>query len=915
MDSTSADNAAAASALSLDTSNYYPVDKLRDMLDTATTDFHQLLSLIQQVDHSFPNDIGAINLIYDKFLAEYPLCYASWIKYGAHKMRLCGPHEVVQVYERAVQAVTFSVDLWCNYCTFGVLMFEDPSDVRRLFERALSFVGKDYLCHQIWDKYIEFEYTHKQWHRLANIYINILKFPTKKLHVYYESFKKLTTLLEEEASIQGFDLASPSDPNQNGERVEVLEISDTSSVVQGFVDADSHKVDIDTIKKYLWAGEKLYRRSREIEENIVIYESNITRHYFHVNPLDDSQLQNWHQYLNFVETQGDFDWMVKLYERCLIPCANYPEFWIRYMDFVYSQGGREIANSALDRSPPSFHKKVPSYRMYCAMLKEEMGDLLGARSLLLHDFSRFSSNYIKDICREANLERRKGNMKGAFQLYENEIEIAVEKKNLEVAANLYMNFAQFTFVATGSKDAAREIYVKGIKEMPCKSIIKGLIQFEMAHGRASQIPILDLIISNAIESRIDGSAPLSYEERKEISMLFFDFVDLYGETAQIRKAWARHCVLFPIESRNIFAHKNSSSNDRAKLEKNMGKNDSSPNQIPLGLDEAKLGGEEVILQPNFESTVLMEAEQGEELAKEGEKLLEQCSFRETQIPESKTSPTVIGHDYNHNINDGPGNPSDIKKTDLVRANIEPESIEQKPDRSSQATPITVSTEISRMCEQVGMQTQPEMAPGQALPISGQSLFRPSSSVQGKHSEPEMESDQAFAFSHSKQTRSSNSMPTSLSQDTSQSSMALPQPSQILPTEVFAQSLNGGVQSGQDPSQMWQYNQQQLQQMYYYLQLQQQQLQQQMLQQNQVQPSLSSPNNTLQEKQQQLQQQMMYYQQMYQMYLQQSMQVQQQHWFQFQQQQMAQATSNDVKPICKQPAATAAVCPRKGDASG
>jgi hypothetical protein len=87
--------------------------------------------------------------------------------------------------------------------------------------------------------------------------------------------------------------------------------------------------------------------------------------------------------------------------------------------------------------------------------------------------------------------------------------------------------------------------------------------------------------------------------------------------------------------------------------------------------------------------------------------------------------------------------------------------------------------------------------------------------------------------------------------------------------------------------MWQYNQHQLQQMSYYLQLQQQQLQQQVLQQNQLQSSLSSPNSSLQGKQQQ----MMYYQQMHQMYMQQQ---QQQHWFQFQQMALANAPYSQVQ---------------------
>lgn len=55
----------------------------------------------------------------------------------------------------------------------------------RLFEKGLSFVGRDYSSHVLWDKYIEFEYSQKQWSHLAYIYISTLKFPTKRLNDYY----------------------------------------------------------------------------------------------------------------------------------------------------------------------------------------------------------------------------------------------------------------------------------------------------------------------------------------------------------------------------------------------------------------------------------------------------------------------------------------------------------------------------------------------------------------------------------------------------------------------------------------------------------------------------------------------------------------------------------------------------------
>lgn len=69
--------------------------------------------------------------MYDAFLVEFPLCYGYWMKYANHKARLCTVDKVVEVFERAVQAATYSVDVWLHYCCFGITAFEDPHAVRR----------------------------------------------------------------------------------------------------------------------------------------------------------------------------------------------------------------------------------------------------------------------------------------------------------------------------------------------------------------------------------------------------------------------------------------------------------------------------------------------------------------------------------------------------------------------------------------------------------------------------------------------------------------------------------------------------------------------------------------------------------------------------------------------------------------
>ena len=45
--------------------------------------------------------------------------------------------------------------------------------------------------------------------------------------------------------------------------------------------------------------------------------------------LDKAQLDNWTQYLDFEVAQGNSERVHLLFERCMIACALYEEFWIK----------------------------------------------------------------------------------------------------------------------------------------------------------------------------------------------------------------------------------------------------------------------------------------------------------------------------------------------------------------------------------------------------------------------------------------------------------------------------------------------------------------------------------------------------------------------------------------------------------
>jgi hypothetical protein len=48
-----------------------------------------------------------------------------------------------------------------------------------------------------------------------------------------------------------------------------------------------------------------------------------------VKPLERCQLKNWKEYLDYEIEQGDQERIIILFERCLIACALYEEFWIK----------------------------------------------------------------------------------------------------------------------------------------------------------------------------------------------------------------------------------------------------------------------------------------------------------------------------------------------------------------------------------------------------------------------------------------------------------------------------------------------------------------------------------------------------------------------------------------------------------
>lgn len=61
------------------------------------------------------------------------------------------------------------------------------------------------------------------------------------------------------------------------------------------------------LEKYIAIREEMYKKAKEFDSKIIGFETAIRRPYFHVRPLDDVELENWHNYLDFIERGDDFN--------------------------------------------------------------------------------------------------------------------------------------------------------------------------------------------------------------------------------------------------------------------------------------------------------------------------------------------------------------------------------------------------------------------------------------------------------------------------------------------------------------------------------------------------------------------------------------------------------------------------------
>ncbi|KAK1352974.1 Pre-mRNA-processing factor 39 [Heracleum sosnowskyi] len=521
-------------------------ERLWSIVRANSLEFDAWTALIEETEKVAEGHISKIRKVYDAFLAEFPLCYGYWKKYADHEERMGSSDKVVEVYERAVQGVTYSVDMWLHYCVFAINTYGDPETIRRLFERGLVYVGSDFLSYTLWDKYIEYEYTQQEWSRLAMIYTRILENPNQQLDRYFTSFRELVAhrpLSElrtaEEAAVSAVAVGAPVQEVEG--EVHPNAVESPKPVSAGITEAEE-------LEKYIAIREEMYNKAKEFQSKIIGFETAIKRPYFHVRPLNPVELENWNNYLDFIEAEDDFQKVVKLYERCLIACANYPEYWIRYILHMEARGSVDLVENALARATQVFVKRRPEIHLFAARSRENSGDTPGARAAYQLVHAEISPGLLEAIVKHANMEHRLGNVEDACSLYEQAIAIEKGKEHSQTLPLLVAQYSRFVYLVCGKMDKAREILEQALEIcQPSKSLLEAIIHLESIQSTPKRIEFLDSLINKFIAPNPDNPGAASFIDREELSSIFLEFLDNFGDAQSVKKAEDRHAKLFLVQ--------------------------------------------------------------------------------------------------------------------------------------------------------------------------------------------------------------------------------------------------------------------------------------------------------------------------------------------------------------------------------
>jgi pre-mRNA-processing factor 39 len=371
-------------------------DALRQHVEKDGSDFTAWSKLLACVEEQAATHPERVNATFEAFLSKFPLCFGYWCKYADLQCRLgeatkAGADEAQEktatIYDRALEAVPLSVELWKAYTAHvkQATVGQSSDALRAAYKKATGRVGHDAAAAGLWDSFMEFEADRGTPASVCDVFTEMLGVDAsgrtdelwrrlKHLSKSYQTPELVSEAARAELEIR-WDKREKKDAN---EQLDALDQNRVAGMNELTLQRQMEQLLLECER----AKNALVQNRLERQH----YEAGVRRWYFHVKPLDEAQLQNWREYLTREETATyeDKEVHVKkvraLFERCLVPCALYAEFWLRYASWCHTTIDATAALAVATRAATVFLPRRPDVLASLASLLESAGRLDDARA-------------------------------------------------------------------------------------------------------------------------------------------------------------------------------------------------------------------------------------------------------------------------------------------------------------------------------------------------------------------------------------------------------------------------------------------------------------------------------------------------------------------------------------------------------
>ncbi|XP_056155013.1 pre-mRNA-processing factor 39 [Lampris incognitus] len=532
------------------------------------TSWTDLLQYCEQESH-----IIASRRALEAFLARYPLCYGYWKKFADLERRAGNNDKAEEVCVQGLQVIPLSVDLWIHYInlllgTLDMNLPESPKRIRSVFEDAMAAAGLDFHSDRLWDLYVEWEKEQGDMGAATAVLDRVLQIPTQLYSSHYDKFKThLNSYEPKEVLSPGEyeELRAVCRQSQKAERAEQAQEEEEErppgeeepATPEG---KDSEELIQKIREQVLVCRDKVYQQNEGEVRKRWHFEDAIKRPYFHVKPLDRVQLRAWHSYLDWEIAQLNKDTKDSsedptqeaqqgseaapqpeegsegssgvavddrrvhiLFERCLIACALYEEFWSRYVQYLEPKSVEEAR--ALYRRACQIHlTHKHTIHMQWATFEERHGDLDEARRVLV-DLEKTLPGLAVVRLRRAGLERRAGRLDESEALLREAVAQSIEKPSLHAFYSIKL---------------ARLLLKLGRSPGKARIVLQEALQISPDNGKL-HLNLLELEVSGDPRGSAEGvqecvtralAAPLSPRVKILFSQRGLQYAEDYGNSIQ-----------------------------------------------------------------------------------------------------------------------------------------------------------------------------------------------------------------------------------------------------------------------------------------------------------------------------------------------------------------------------------------------